>query len=118
MPHLNGSYSQLMRAILICPNENLRKEFEQAIAPHWMLNVSRTLDTYPSADDLRRVVRAWAPEIVFLNIESAAMAENISRVAGSRVPGYPAGGDSSLAGRFGAAAGFALTHDAVPGVSV
>ena len=75
-----------MRAILICPNENLRKEFEQAIAPHWMLNVSRTLDTYPSADDLRRVVRAWAPEIVFLNIESTAMAEIISRSLEAEFP--------------------------------
>ena len=79
MPHLNGSYIRFMRAIVICPNENLKKEFEQAIAPHWMLNVSRTLDAYPSADDLRRVVRAWAPEIVFLDIESSAMAEIISR---------------------------------------
>ena len=56
MPHLNGPYIRFMRAILICPNENLKQEFEQAIAPHWMLNVSRTLDAYPSAEDLRRVV--------------------------------------------------------------
>jgi len=87
MPHLNGPYIRFMRAILICPNEDLKKEFEQAIAPHWMLNVSRTLDTYPSADDLRRVVRAWAPEIVFLNIESANMAEIISRALEAEFPG-------------------------------
>ncbi|HSR06799.1 MAG TPA: hypothetical protein VLM42_06590 [Bryobacteraceae bacterium] len=75
-----------MRAILICPNENLKREFEQAIAPHWMLNVSRTLDAYPSVEDLRRLVRAWAPEIVFLNIESTAMAEIISRALEAEFP--------------------------------
>jgi hypothetical protein len=68
-----------MRAILICPSEDLRKEFEQAIAPHWVLHISRTLDEYPTPHDLRRVVRAWAPEIVFLNIENLHMAELIAR---------------------------------------
>ena len=51
-----------------------------------MLNVSRTLDDYPSAEDLGRVVRAWAPEIVFLNIENAAMAEMIARQLEAEFP--------------------------------
>lgn len=68
-----------MRAILICPGEGLRKEFEQAIAPHWMLNISRTLDDYPSAQDLSRVIRAWAPEVVFLSIENVERAEPVAR---------------------------------------
>jgi pilus assembly protein CpaE len=68
-----------MRAILICPGEGLRTEFEQAIAPHWMLTISRTLDDYPSAQDLSRVVRAWAPEVVFLSIENLQKAEPIAR---------------------------------------
>jgi pilus assembly protein CpaE len=75
-----------MRAILICPNEELRKEFEQAITPHWVLHISRTLDAYPSAEDLRRVVRAWAPEIVFLNIENGSMAEIIARQLETEFP--------------------------------
>jgi pilus assembly protein CpaE len=75
-----------MRAILICPNDQLRKEFEEAVTPHWVLHISRTLDSYPAADDLRRVVRAWAPEIVFLNIENASMAEIISRQLEAEFP--------------------------------
>ena len=75
-----------MRAILICPGEDLRKEFEQAIAPHWVLNISRTLDEYPTPEDLRRVVRAWAPEIVFLNIENLHMAELIARQLEAEFP--------------------------------
>lgn len=75
-----------MRAILICPGEDLRKEFEQAIAPHWVLSISRTLDEYPTPEDLRRVVRAWAPEIVFLNIENLHMAELIARQLEAEFP--------------------------------
>lgn len=75
-----------MRAILICPNDTLRKEFEEAVAPHWVLNISRTLDSYPSVDDLRRVVRAWAPEIVFLNIENGSMAEITARLLEAEFP--------------------------------
>lgn len=75
-----------MRAILICPNDELRKEFEQAVTPHWMLHISKTLHAYPSPDDLRRVVRAWAPEIVFLNIESTNMAEAIARQLEAEFP--------------------------------
>jgi hypothetical protein len=75
-----------MRAILICPGEELRKEFEQAIVPHWVLHISRILDDYPTPEDLRRVVRAWAPEIVFLNIENMHMAELIGRQLEAEFP--------------------------------
>src|ERR1051326_4626491 len=75
-----------MRAILICPNEELRTEFEQAVAPHWMLQVSRTLNAYPSPDELRRGARAGAPEIVFLDIDNSAMAEVISRQLEAEFP--------------------------------
>jgi pilus assembly protein CpaE len=67
-----------MRSILICPNDTLRKQFEEAVAPHRTLYITRTLDAYPSKEDLRRVVRAWAPEVIFLNIESASVTEVIA----------------------------------------
>jgi pilus assembly protein CpaE len=67
-----------MRAILICPNDELRKQFEEALTSHPTLHISRTLDSYPVREDLRRVVRAWAPEVVFLNIEGESMAEVVA----------------------------------------
>jgi len=51
-----------------------------------MLHISRVLEAYPSAADLRRVVRAWAPEIVFLNIENPGMAETIARQLEAEFP--------------------------------
>jgi len=71
---------------VICPGEEFRKEFEKAVAPHWVLHISRTLDEYPAPQDLRRVVRAWAPEIVFLNIENLHMAELIARQLEAEFP--------------------------------
>jgi pilus assembly protein CpaE len=68
-----------MRAIVICPNDQLRSQFEGAVAKIPMLHIVRTLENYPAKDDLRRVVRAWAPEVVFLNIESDSIAEIVAR---------------------------------------
>jgi pilus assembly protein CpaE len=67
-----------MRAILICPNQQLRTQFEEAVASHPALRISRTLDSYPTKEDLRRVVRAWAPEVVFLDIEDEGLAEYVA----------------------------------------
>jgi len=75
-----------MRAILICRPGQLRKEFEQAVAPHQILQISRTADEYPSPQDLRRLVRAWAPEIVFLDIENIDMAELVARQLEAEFP--------------------------------
>jgi CheY-like chemotaxis protein len=75
-----------MRAILICRPGQLRKEFEQAVAPHQILQISRTVDEYPSEQDLRRLVRAWAPEIVFLDIEKIDAAEMVARQLEAEFP--------------------------------
>ncbi|HXP84354.1 MAG TPA: cellulose synthase operon protein YhjQ/BcsQ [Bryobacteraceae bacterium] len=75
-----------MRAILICPNELLRKQFEEAVVDS-TVRIARTLNSYPPSEDLRRVVRAWAPEIVFLDIENESMAE---AVAGQLEEEFPA----------------------------
>ncbi len=75
-----------MRAILICRPGQLRSEFEQAVAPHQILQISRSVDDYPSAHDLRRLVRAWAPEVVFLDIENIDMAETVARQLEAEFP--------------------------------
>src|ERR1700690_3442400 len=67
-----------MRALLICPNPELRTKFEASLATFRSVNVLRTLDAYPDKEELSRVVRAWAPEVVFLNIESEAVAEIVA----------------------------------------
>jgi len=52
-----------------------------------MVHISRSLDNYPTKEDLRRLVRAWAPEIIFLNVESENMA---AVIAGQLEAEFPA----------------------------
>ena len=68
-----------MRAILICPDESLKKQFEGAIAEHRGLSLSKVLTEYPASDVLRRVARAWAPQIVFIGLQESDACEEVSR---------------------------------------
>src|ERR1700683_11790 len=67
-----------MRAILICPNEDLKQKFASTVARDLTIALSKTLDIYPSSDNLRQVVCAYAPEIVFLDIENLEQAGEIA----------------------------------------
>ncbi len=68
-----------MRAILICPSENLKKKFTDAVAQFGDIVLAKVLDDYPSHDLLRQIVCVHAPEVVFLDIENAPAAENVAR---------------------------------------
>jgi pilus assembly protein CpaE len=68
-----------MRAILICPSAELKEKFTAAAAQHPSIVITKVLDAYPSRENLRRVVCATVPEIVFLDIEDALAAEVVAR---------------------------------------
>jgi len=76
-----------MRSILISPNQELRLQFDQAVAPFPSIGLSKRLDAYPDADLLSRVVRAWAPDVVFLSMEDAQATELICRQLSAEFPG-------------------------------
>jgi pilus assembly protein CpaE len=67
-----------MRALLICPDSELRSTFEQAAQAH-AIRLTKSLDHYPEVEDLRRLVRVWAPDFVFVSIEDVAAAESITQ---------------------------------------
>jgi pilus assembly protein CpaE len=67
-----------MRAFLISPVETQRNQFEAVVSPHRNLTLIKVLDHYPLQDTLSRLVRAWAPEVVFLSMEDAEAAETVS----------------------------------------
>lgn len=68
-----------MRAILICPNAELRGAFEKTACHHPILRIAKTLDSYPRAEVFRHAVKVWAPDIIFLSLEDAEAAEQISK---------------------------------------
>jgi pilus assembly protein CpaE len=68
-----------MRAILICPTEDLRNTFEKTVQFHPAVRLTKAVGHYPEEDDLRRLVRVWAPDIIFLDIQDAEEAQRVSR---------------------------------------
>ncbi len=54
-------------------------KFEAAIAEHRGLSLCKVLTEYPAGDVLRRVTRAWAPQVVFIALKEADACEEVSR---------------------------------------
>jgi len=61
-----------MRGILISPNTELAAQFTSAITARGGISLPKVLTAYPPLDMLSRVVRAWMPEVVFLDISEPA----------------------------------------------
>ncbi len=68
-----------MRAILICPNPELRATFEKIVSLHNPLKLAKCLDHYPDAGSFRRTLRLSAPDVVFVSVEDSEAAERITR---------------------------------------
>ena len=65
----------MLRAIVICPDQNLSARLETALHATGDVTISRTLPQYPLAIDLLRLVRVHSPEVVFLSFESIDKAQ-------------------------------------------
>src|SRR6266849_5876843 len=77
----------MLRGAIICPNQELRTELEDALAETHRVGIVRALDNYPNDIDLVRFLRAAAPEIVFLSVESSRNAlELVARIE-AQTPG-------------------------------
>ena len=66
-----------MRAIVICPDLELRSSFEKVAADCTHLKIAKSCAYYPQADEFRRLVRVWNPEVVFISMETVGAAERI-----------------------------------------
>ena len=76
-----------MRAILICPDLGLRKRFEEAAAGQANLVLSRGSNLYPAPESFSRLVRTWAPEVVFLSLEEPEAATQACAQLDAEFPG-------------------------------
>ncbi|HLH39912.1 MAG TPA: hypothetical protein VKX39_12250 [Bryobacteraceae bacterium] len=61
--------TDLLRSIIICPNQEMAARLQSALEATGEVSVGRSLDRYPTAIDLVRTLRAHAPEAVFLSFE-------------------------------------------------
>jgi len=68
-----------MKAIVICPDPELRSAFERAAAGHPALRILKSLNFYPSADQIGHLVRMWDPNLVFISMENAESAARLNQ---------------------------------------
>jgi pilus assembly protein CpaE len=68
-----------MLAIVICPNAELRNNLEETASCYSAMRIAKSLDYYPDPDQLRRLMRRWAPKLIFVSLENANAATEIGR---------------------------------------
>lgn len=77
----------MKRSIVICPDEALAEQLTNAVAATGEVWINRIIGRYPSGLDLVRTLRAHAPDIIFLNFESADKAQDIVKLVEAEAPG-------------------------------
>lgn len=76
-----------MRSINICPDQALARELTAAFEEIGYGGCMRVVDRYPVALELQRVIRAHAPEVVFLSTESMPKAFETLKALETTLPG-------------------------------
>lgn len=69
----------MLRAIVICPDQELSERLKTAVQATGEVTVPRILDRYPTAIDLVRALRAHAPEVVFLSFAEVEKAQELAK---------------------------------------
>jgi pilus assembly protein CpaE len=77
----------MLRGIIICPDVDLNERLEVVLTEIGIVSIARTLERYPNTLEMLRVVRAHAPQVIFVSTESTAKAMEIAREVEKNVPG-------------------------------
>jgi len=77
----------MLRSVVICPDQQLNTSLHDALREVRSVAVVRTLNHYPNHMDLVRFLRATAPQVVFLGIESRQHALELAEWIEGQQPG-------------------------------
>ena len=77
----------MLRSVIICPDQELSADLREVLEQTRGVAILRVLDSYPNEVDLVRFLRATAPEIVFLSVESPRQALPIAAAIEVQAPG-------------------------------
>ncbi|HTM47093.1 MAG TPA: hypothetical protein VL285_00325 [Bryobacteraceae bacterium] len=77
----------MLRGAIICPDRELGDRLVGALLESHRIGIVRRLESYPSQVDLGRFLRAAAPELVFLSIESRQQALETAKRIEESAPG-------------------------------
>lgn len=77
----------MLRGVIICADNNLSERLESSLSELGIVGIVRTIDHYPNELELTRFLRAHAPQIVFLSIESMSRAMEVVACVEATIPG-------------------------------
>ncbi len=77
----------MRRGIIISPDLDVAQRLKRALEELGFATTCRIFDQYPAATEMTRLLRAQAPEIVFLNVDSIERAAEVARFIEQEVPG-------------------------------
>ncbi len=77
----------MRRSIIISPDADVAQRLKRALDELGFATSCRILEQYPAAVELTRILRAHAPDIVFLNVDSIERATEVARFIEQEVPG-------------------------------
>src|SRR5579872_1355149 len=77
----------MLKGAIICPDRDLADRLIAEILDTHRISIVRRLEAYPTAINLARFLRAAAPELVFLSIETRPVSMDIVKIIQADSPG-------------------------------
>src|SRR4051812_28686207 len=77
----------MLRGAIICPDQDLTAHLDQALLQLGRVGVVRAVDHYPDMVELMRILRAAAPQIIFVSTEAMAAAVETLKMIETKAPG-------------------------------
>jgi len=77
----------MRRSIIISPDVDVAERLKRTLDELGLASACRILDQYPTVVDLTRLLRAHAPDIVYLNVDSIDRATEVARLVEQEVAG-------------------------------
>jgi len=77
----------MLRGAIICPDQELSVRLADALSETHAVAIVRTIELYPNEVDLARFLRAAAPELVFMGLQSAPKALALAARIEAQSPG-------------------------------
>ncbi len=80
----------MLRGVIVCVDQDLATRLERALAELGRVGIVRTVDHYPDPEELAKLLRAAAPELLFLSTESMGRAAELVKGIDANAPGVQA----------------------------
>jgi len=77
----------MLRGLIICPDTDLKDRLEDLLNQIGIVTIAKKLDRFPTQLQLVRMVRALAPDVIFVSMESTMLAFEIAREMRKNGPG-------------------------------